>query len=80
VELQWIKAHVRHHGNKAADKAAKKGSTSNKGNQKPLLAKSTAWSLIDLQFRKTWETRWKGLKDQRQSKIFLHGPNKSNAS
>jgi hypothetical protein len=33
-----------------------------------------------MQFRKTWENRWKGLKDHRQSKIFLHGPNKSNAS
>ena len=80
VELRWIKAHVGHDGNEAADKAAKKGSTSNRGNQKPLLAKSKAWSLIDMQFRKTWETRWKGLKDHRQSKIFLHGPNKSNAS
>jgi hypothetical protein len=79
VELQWIKAHVGHDGNETADKAAKKGSTSNRGNQKSLLAKSKAWSLIDLQFRKTWETRWKGLKDHRESKIFLHGPNKSNA-
>jgi ribonuclease HI len=33
VELQWIKAHVGHDGNDAADKAAKKGSTSNRGNQ-----------------------------------------------
>ena len=39
VELRWIKAHVGHDGNEAANKAEKKGSTSNRGN---LLAKSKA--------------------------------------
>ena len=77
VTLRWIKAHVGHEGNEAADRAAKEGATSNRW----VLDVTESTESIKLQNRNElyskWKRAWQKRKDCRQSKLFLKEPDKN---
>ena len=74
VRLIWIRAHVGHLGNEAADEAAKKGSKSSRGNFQAYASRCTVWREISDRIDDEWRARWLARDDQRQSHLFIEGP------
>ena len=73
VTLQWIKAHVGHMGNEAADQNAKRGSEELAFGPEPFLP--IPQSYIDAQINKKilakWSKRWSNNKTCRQTKLWF---------
>jgi ribonuclease HI len=71
VEIYWIKAHIGHHGNELADKAAKDGAL---GDDLPRQTASSGAGIkahLTHLYMEKWKTRWRKLKTCRQTKIWL---------
>ena len=74
--LVWIKAHVGHEGNEAADELAKLGTTSTNYINLGIPACESK-RLIDKLMRSKWNREWKEYGEGKHSKEFLQGNCKS---
>ena len=73
VTIQWIKAHVGHEGNEAADQNAKNGTEIRRSGPEPFLPVPQAYidQKIEESFIKKWNKRWVGSKTCRQTKLWF---------
>ena len=81
MTIAWIKAHVNHEGNEAADEAAKEGANGGEGVRK--MAALRPWAQIktdiDGYIRNKWKEQWISDDRFKHSKLYMNGPNKSKA-
>jgi ribonuclease HI len=77
VKIHWIKAHVGHPGNEKADELAKQGTKKTSHVVEPILPVSKSWisRKIKEYITTEWTSRWRGIPEARQTKIFLPKPN-----
>jgi ribonuclease HI len=77
VKIHWTKAHVGHEGNERADQLAKEGTAKINHSVEPILPVSKAWvkNKIKQYLHKEWTSRWIGITEARQTKIFFPEPN-----
>ena len=76
--LVWIKAHVGHAGNEAADDLAKQGTVSEKS-VKIGIPHCEMKRLIEEMIRKKWNAEWNEYEEGKHSKEFLTGNDKNKA-
>ena len=77
VHLRWIKAHVGHEGNEAADQLAKSGAT-NQGSlagDLPAVSYTLVKGLLRSRFREQWNIRWQNSDTCRQTKQWFPAVN-----
>ena len=76
--LVWIKAHVGHVGNEAADQLAKQGTVSEKS-IKIGIPHCEMKRLVEDLIRKKWDAEWNEYEEGKHSKEFLKGNDKNRA-
>ena len=72
VTLQWIKAHVGHEGNEAADQFAKQGTKEERSGPDPFLPVPQAYidQKIERKTDENWNKRWSNLNTCKQTKLW----------
>ena len=74
VKLTWVQAHKGQMGNEAADKAAKSATNLKPSGMDVPLSMASAKQALKEKIKREWTKEWSNIKDHRQSKYFLAGP------
>ena len=77
VYLRWVKAHVGHEQNEAADALAKEGATFDLDDHALPVSKKVLKGILNEYLEKEWNKRWEDYEGGRETKLWFPHPHKS---